>query len=56
MAGAVLTGATLRGADLSGADFTRAVGLTDEQLSRACGDDKTILPPGLSIPGCSKKN
>ncbi|PKQ02857.1 MAG: hypothetical protein CVT73_17090 [Alphaproteobacteria bacterium HGW-Alphaproteobacteria-12] len=44
------------GADLSGADFTRSVGLTNEQLARACGNDRTILPPGLSIPDCSKKN
>ncbi|MDZ4380199.1 MAG: pentapeptide repeat-containing protein [Parvibaculum sp.] len=40
------------GADLSGADFTRSVGLTNEQLGRACGDGTTILPPGLSIPAC----
>lgn len=42
----------LTGANLSGADFTRATGLSSAQLAKACGDEKTILPPGLSIPHC----
>jgi len=52
---AYLTRVDFTGADLSGADFTRSKGLTNEQLARACGDDKTILPPGLTIPDCSRK-
>lgn len=50
---AFLGGVDFAGADLRGADFTRATGLTNAQLARACGDDTTILPPGLSIPRCS---
>lgn len=50
---AFLGGVDFAGADLRGADFTRATGLTDRQLSRACGDETTILPPGLSIPRCN---
>lgn len=49
---AFLGGVDFTGTDLRGADFTRATGLTDAQLSRACGDERTILPPGLSIPHC----
>lgn len=41
------------GTDLRGADFTRAKGLTDKQLSLACGDETTILPPDLTIPRCA---
>lgn len=43
----------LTGANLSGADFTRATGLSNAQLAKACGDEKTILPQGLSIPRCA---
>ena len=50
---AVLRGVDFTGADLSGADFTRALGLTNEHLARACGDDRTRLPPGLVIPRCA---
>ena len=50
---AFLRGVDFTGADLSGADFTRALGLTNEQLARACGDDRTRLPPGLVIPRCA---
>ena len=50
---AFLGGVDFAGADLRGADFTRATGLTNAQLAKACGDDATILPPGLSIPRCS---
>ncbi|MDO8839421.1 MAG: pentapeptide repeat-containing protein [Parvibaculum sp.] len=49
---AFLGGVDFNGTDLRGADFTRATGLTNAQLARACGDERTILPPGLSIPRC----
>jgi len=49
---AFLGGVDFTGTDLRGADFTRATGLTNAQLARACGDERTILPPGLSIPRC----
>ena len=49
---AYLRGVDFRGANLSGADFTRAWGLTNEQLALACGDKKTKLPWGLQIPMC----
>lgn len=55
--GAFLEGANFRGAKLSGANFSgaemdRAVGLTQAQLSGACGDAATSLPSGLSLPAC----
>ncbi len=49
---AYLARVDIAGADLSGADFTHSKGLTNAQLATACGDEKTILPPGLSIPRC----
>ena len=30
----------------------RAKNLTQEQLNMACGDDKTVLPDGLTIKPC----
>lgn len=45
-------GAKLNGANLSGSDLSRATGLTQGQLSQACGDASTILPRGLSVPSC----
>ena len=45
-------GATLAGANVSGAEMDRAVGLTQAQLNRACGDADTRLPRGLSVPRC----
>ena len=45
-------GALLLGADFSGADLRLADGLTQDQLSGACGDASTLLPRGLSIPRC----
>lgn len=51
---AFLRGVDFRGANLSGADFTRAFGLSNEQLALACGDEKTKLPEGLTIPMCKK--
>lgn len=50
---AFLLGVDFTGANLSGADFSRAKGLTNEQLSRACGDEKTRLPLGLVVPPCA---
>jgi uncharacterized protein YjbI with pentapeptide repeats len=50
--GANFRGATLTGANLSGAEMDRAVGLTQPQLNRACGDPSTSLPRGLSVPSC----
>jgi|GEM_PF-1560257 len=52
---AFLGGVDFRGANLSGADFTKAWGLTNEQLALACGDDKTKLPEGLRIPTCKEQ-
>jgi uncharacterized protein YjbI with pentapeptide repeats len=50
--GSSFSGATLNGANFSGARLTRATGLTQRQLSTACGDASTALPRGLSIPAC----
>ncbi|MFT6663060.1 MAG: hypothetical protein ACJA0K_003076 [Maricaulis maris] len=50
--GADLTGANLTGATLSGAELAEARGLTQTQLSSACGDRSTRLPAGLSVPDC----
>ncbi|WP_339928648.1 pentapeptide repeat-containing protein [uncultured Brevundimonas sp.] len=44
--------ATLTGTNFSGAQLTRATGLTQSQLNRACGDSATVLPSGLRIPAC----
>ncbi len=46
--GAVLWFAKLQGADLTDANLTKAIGLTQEQLDEACGDDKTKLPDDLA--------
>ncbi len=50
--GANLTGAKLSGANFSGAQMDHAVGLTQAQLNRACGDETTTLPHGLHVPAC----
>lgn len=50
--GANFSGATLTGVNFSGAEMDRAVGLTQGQLSRACGDPSTRLPRNLSLPNC----
>jgi uncharacterized protein YjbI with pentapeptide repeats len=50
--GANLRGAKLMGANFSGAEMERAMGLTQAQLSMACGDDSTKLPHGLRIKFC----
>jgi uncharacterized protein YjbI with pentapeptide repeats len=51
--GANFRGATLTGVNFSGAEMERAVGLTQAQLSGACGDDTTTLPRGLHLRPCS---
>lgn len=51
---ATLENANLRGADLSGAFLRTCKGLTYEQLIGACGNEKTDLPPGLSVKFCKK--
>ncbi|MGV8997077.1 MAG: pentapeptide repeat-containing protein [Parvibaculaceae bacterium] len=53
---AFLGGVDFRGANLSGADFTKAWGLTNEQLGLACGDATTKLPDGLVIPTCKEQS
>jgi uncharacterized protein YjbI with pentapeptide repeats len=51
--GADLSGARLDSANLSGAELDSARGLTQSQLSAACGDAATRLPEGLSVSPCS---
>lgn len=46
------TGAQLDGADLSGADLALAK-VSQDQLDEACGDDRTKLPPALTIKPCA---
>jgi uncharacterized protein YjbI with pentapeptide repeats len=50
--GAVMSGANLKGANLSGSYLFTAKGLTQAQLSSACGDEATQLPAGLTIALC----
>ncbi len=50
--GADFTNANLSGANLAGAEMGRAKGLTQNQLSLACGDASTLLPSGLKVPHC----
>ena len=51
--GANFRGATLAGVNFSGAEMDRAIGLTQAQLSQACGDEATRLPRGLHLQPCS---
>jgi len=53
--GANLRGANLTGANLSGSELGGALGLTQTQLNRACGDASTRLPAGLTIPRCATR-
>jgi uncharacterized protein YjbI with pentapeptide repeats len=63
LSGANLAGAKMDGADLTGAktsitsflgtDLAHVKGLTQAQLDVACSDDKTKLPPGLTIHRCN---
>lgn len=50
--GANLAGANLTGTNFSGAEMDRAIGLTQAQLNKACGDESTRLPRGLHLPRC----
>jgi hypothetical protein len=50
--GANLAGANLKGTNLSGSYLYTAKGLTQVQLSTACGDESTEVPEGLKIPLC----
>lgn len=62
LSGANLAGARMDGADLTGAgtsitsflgtDLRHVKGLTQKQLDVACGDARTLLPPGLAIHRC----
>ncbi|MCR9241729.1 MAG: pentapeptide repeat-containing protein [Rhodobiaceae bacterium] len=47
-----LTGVIFAGTRLAGADFSNATELTQRQLASACGDEKTILPVGLTLKPC----
>lgn len=50
--GANFRGAILEGTNFGGAEMERAVGLSQAQLDRACGDETTRLPRGLRIRPC----
>ena len=58
--GANLTDAILPDADLGNADLRGAIlvhtlprgAVSQQQLNRACGDDSTVLPVGMTIPSC----
>ncbi|GAA0531579.1 uncharacterized protein YjbI with pentapeptide repeats [Rhizomicrobium palustre] len=50
--GADFSGAVFSATQARGTDFTHVRGLTQAQLSGMCGDKKTRLPAGLSIPMC----
>jgi uncharacterized protein YjbI with pentapeptide repeats len=51
--GADFTGADLSVAPLKGTDLSRARGLTQAQLDRACADSETRVPAGLKAKTCS---
>jgi uncharacterized protein YjbI with pentapeptide repeats len=53
LVGVRLRNARMRGANLSGADLRQSTGLTQRQLSQACGDEQTRLPRGLRIRYCA---
>jgi hypothetical protein len=58
MEGAAMAGARLDHADLRGANLAGATGIDRDELEKACLDDKTVLPAGLSVTdwtGCSGK-
>ena len=50
--GANFSRAHLSGTNFSGAEMGKAVGLTQAQLSEACGDASTQLPRGLRVKHC----
>ena len=49
-------GADLTGADLSGAALTGATNLTAAQLNSACGNCRTVLDHGYTIPECPPRD
>ena len=51
--GADFTGADLSITSIKGTDLSRARGLTQRQLDRACGDSETKVPAGLTVKFCS---
>jgi uncharacterized protein YjbI with pentapeptide repeats len=50
--GANFAGARMPGAQLYGTDLSKAVGITQDQIDKACGDASTKLPPGIRVPAC----
>jgi len=50
LAGLTLTNADLSGAELSGANLSHAIGLEQEQVDAAQGDETTVLPARISRP------
>jgi hypothetical protein len=52
MDGADLTGAKISITSFLGTDLSHVKGLIQAQLDIACGDAKTLLPPGLKIHTC----
>jgi uncharacterized protein YjbI with pentapeptide repeats len=53
--GARFSNANLEKANLQGANLTDAKGLTQEQVDSAIGDERTMLPAGLTMPKSWKK-
>ena len=52
LVGARFRGARLNEANFSGADLRSSEGLTQQQLSTACGDADTRVRRGLHVPAC----
>lgn len=50
--GTILIDTKFNNANFSGADMSTVQGLQQAQLDVACGDEKTRLPVGLSLPYC----
>ncbi|MBV9905454.1 MAG: pentapeptide repeat-containing protein, partial [Alphaproteobacteria bacterium] len=51
--GADLTGAVMDATSVKGTDLRRVLGLTQKQLSQACGDAETRVPAGLTVRTCT---
>lgn len=50
--GANFTNAVFIGVQIQGADLSKTIGLTKEQVGRACADAQTKLPPGMHASYC----
>jgi uncharacterized protein YjbI with pentapeptide repeats len=50
--GANFTNAIFIGVQIQGTDLSRTIGLTKEQVGRACADAETKFPPGLRASYC----